>query len=42
MIEVFYKFHKNKLEADDCINLVEKRIDQVFGKDLKLEYVLRR
>ena len=42
IIEVFYKFHKNKLEAGDYVNLVEKRIEQVFGKPLKVEYILRR
>lgn len=39
-VEVFYKFHKDKLEVDDNVGLVEKRIEQVFGKLLKIEYIL--
>ncbi|HUV46629.1 MAG TPA: DNA polymerase III subunit gamma/tau [Candidatus Bathyarchaeia archaeon] len=42
IIEVFYEFHKNRLESDEFLKLVEKRIAQVFSRPLKVEYTLRR
>jgi len=41
VIEVFYEFHKNKLETDEYLGLVGKRAGEVFGQSLKIEYVLR-
>jgi len=40
IIEVFYQFHKNKLESNKHINLVKKRIEQVFKEPLEIEYLL--
>jgi len=40
-VEVFYEFHKQKLEKKDYKKLVEKRVEEVFGKPLKLKYKLK-
>jgi DNA polymerase-3 subunit gamma/tau len=39
-VEVFYKFHKEKLEEDKCMLLVEKAMQEVYDQALKLRYVL--
>jgi len=31
MLEVFYKFHKDKLETDKCRQIVEDAVGEVFG-----------
>ena len=33
MLEVFYKFHKDKLETDKCRQIVEAAVGEVFGTD---------
>ena len=33
MLEVFYKFHKDKLETDKCRQIVEAAVGGVFGTD---------
>ena len=40
IVEVFYEFHKNKLESNPNIALVERRIKEIFEKPLKIKYVL--
>lgn len=32
-LEVFYKFHKDKLETDKCRQIVEEAVGEVFGTD---------
>ena len=32
-LEVFYKFHKDKLETDKCRQIVEMAVGEVFGTD---------
>jgi len=41
VVEVFYQFHREKLEKKGYRKLVQKRINQVFGRDLELEYKLK-
>lgn len=41
MIEVFYQFHKGKLESKSYKDLVEKTLEKVFGRSLKVCYTLR-
>jgi len=41
LVEVFYEFHKGRLETDKCRRMVENSLKQVFGKDLWIDYVLR-
>lgn len=37
VLEVFYKFHKDKLESDKCRTIVEEAVGEVFGtKPVKL------
>jgi len=40
LVEVFYEFHKGRLETDKCRRMVENSIKQVIGKDLWIDYVL--
>ncbi len=39
-IEVFYNFHKEKLEEEKCLSLVEKALQKVFNLSLQARYVL--
>jgi DNA polymerase III subunit gamma/tau len=41
VLEVFYKFHKDKLESDKCRTLVEQTVENVFGVEkIKLKFKL--
>ena len=39
-LEVFYKFHKDRLEAEKCRTIIEEVVGQTFGSPLKLKCVL--
>ncbi|MDO8551766.1 MAG: DNA polymerase III subunit gamma/tau [bacterium] len=39
-IEVFYRFHKDKLESDKCLKLVEETAASVYGLPLIIHYTL--
>ena len=42
LIEVFYEFHKGRLETEKCRNIVEAALRQVFNNEqLKVDYILR-
>ncbi|PIS09087.1 DNA polymerase III, subunit gamma and tau, partial [Candidatus Beckwithbacteria bacterium CG10_big_fil_rev_8_21_14_0_10_34_10] len=38
-IEVFYKFHRDKLNEPRTVNLVQKKVKEAFSLPLKIEYV---
>jgi DNA polymerase-3 subunit gamma/tau len=40
VLEVFYKFHKERLETEKCRSIVEEVVTQVLGLPLKLRCVL--
>ena len=40
ILEVFYKFHKERLEADKCRRVVEEVCSQILGKPIRLSCVL--
>lgn len=40
VIEVFYQFHKGRLETDKCRRIIEDSLKQVFGRELFTDYVL--
>lgn len=42
VVDVFYAFHQNKLVAADYRLLVERRIKEIFGRNLKLKYELKQ
>lgn len=42
VIEVRYPFHKNKLESNVCLSIAEKAAPVVFGKKLKIKYILKK
>lgn len=42
LIEVFYEFHKTKLEAGQYRGLIEKRLSLFYAKPLKIKFQLRR
>jgi len=39
-LEVFYRFHKERLEEDKCRRIVGDMVSQVFGVPIRLKYVL--
>jgi len=39
-LEVFYKFHKEKLETEKCRQIVEESASQILGKPVRLKCVL--
>jgi len=39
-LEVFYKFHKERLETEKCRRIVEKTVGEVIGVPVKLKCVL--
>lgn len=39
-LEVFYKFHKEKLEEKKNRDILEKVVSDIMGKDLKIKFVL--
>lgn len=39
-LEVFYKFHKERLEEEKCRSLVEKIISDLIGEAVKLKFIL--
>lgn len=39
-LEVFYKFHKERLEDDKCRSLVEKIISEIMAETVKLKFIL--
>lgn len=40
VLEVFYKFHKERLEDDKCRSLIEKIISDMMSESVKLKFVL--
>ena len=40
VLEVFYKFHKERLETDKCRSVVEEVVSEVANKPLKLRCIL--
>lgn len=42
IIEVFYSFHKGKLGMENCLQLVEEKLKEVFSLPLKVKYVLSK
>jgi len=40
VIEVFYQFHKDRLEEEKCRRLVEETVEEVFGKQFFLKCIL--
>jgi len=40
-VQVFYKFHKGKLELAENIKLVENKLKEVYQKPLKVKYILK-
>ena len=41
IIEVFYSFHKEKLESKECLKIVEKSLKEVFQQLIKIKYILK-
>jgi hypothetical protein len=39
-IEVFYKFHKERLETEKCRRIVEECLENIFGFPIRVEYRL--
>lgn len=39
-IEVFYEFHRDKLESERCRSIVEEVANELFGAPLGLKYIL--
>lgn len=41
ILEVFYKFHKDKLSESKNREILEKVVSDIMGRELKIKYVLR-
>lgn len=39
-IEVFYKFHKERLETGKCLAILQEVFNKMFGEDLKIKCIL--
>ena len=39
-LEVFYKFHKERLDTEKCRSIVEEVASQLLGKSIKLKCIL--
>jgi len=40
ILEVFYKFHKDKLESEKCRQILEDTINEVYGEPIQIRCVL--
>lgn len=40
ILEVFYKFHKERLETEKCRQIVERTVEEIVGAPIKLKCVL--
>lgn len=40
ILEVFYKFHKDRLDSDKCRSIVEEAASQLLGNQIKIKCVL--
>lgn len=42
IIEVFYPFHKGKLETANCLKIVQETLVKIFNQPLKVKYILKQ